>query len=170
MKVAHRHWKVQHQRKDFAVKSARCVVASNDVVALEDLQVRNRRLAKSIHDAMWSPFGDCLVYFGKVFGKPVVKVPPEYTSQDCSECGNRVRKSLSERSHVCNHPLCGCAPDVDALRTATKMRHGTSCGAHWRISSKRIGGHSRTWKVRLPKRLQRWPPYYLLTQDSKGCL
>ncbi len=40
----------------------------------------------------------------------VVAVPPAYTSQDCSECGKRVKKSLSTRTHVCS---CGCVLDRD---------------------------------------------------------
>ena len=113
------------QRKDFAVKLARCVVKSSDFVALEDLKVRNlvrnRHLAKSIHDASWSLFGNWLLYYGQVFGKPVVKVPPAYTSQDCSACGNRVRKSLSERTHVCS---CGCILDRDENAARNILRLG----------------------------------------------
>jgi putative transposase len=125
VKVARRHLRVKNQRKDFAVKLARCVVASNDVVVLEDLQVRNlvrnRHLAKSIHDVAWSQFGNYLLYYGKVFGKPVVKVPPAYTSQDCSSCGNRVKKSLSERTHICS---CGCILDRDENAARNILRLG----------------------------------------------
>jgi len=128
VRVSRRHLRVRNQRKDFAVKLARCVVASNDVVALEDLQVRNlvknRHLSKSIHDAAWSQFGNWLCYFGKVFGKPVVKVPPAYTSQACSQCGNRVKKSLSERTHVCNNPSCGCILDRDENAARNILRLG----------------------------------------------
>ena len=125
VKVARRHLKVSRQRKDFAVKAARCVVKSSDFVALEDLQVRNlvknRKLNKSIHDASWSLFANWLLYFGSVFGKPVVKVPPAYTSQDCSSCGNRVKKSLSERTHVC---ACGCVLDRDENAAKNILRLG----------------------------------------------
>ncbi len=125
VKVSRRHLKVQRQRKDFAVKLARCVVMSADIVALEDLQVRNlvrnRKLSKSLHDAAWSQFGNWLCYYGQVFGKPVVKVPPAYTSQDCSACGNRVRKSLSERTHVCQ---CGCILDRDENAARNILRLG----------------------------------------------
>ena len=125
VKVARRHLKVSRQRKDFAVKTARCVVKSSDFVALEDLQVRNlvknRKLSKSIHDASWSLFANWLLYFGSVFGKPVVKVPPAYTSQDCSSCGNRVKKSLSERTHVC---ACGCVLDRDENAAKNILRLG----------------------------------------------
>lgn len=51
MKLARKHLKVSRQRKDHAVKLARCVVASNDLIAYEDLTVpnlvKNRHLAKS---------------------------------------------------------------------------------------------------------------------------
>ncbi len=40
-KLARKHLKVSRQRKDFAVKTARCVVRSNDLVAYEDLIVPN---------------------------------------------------------------------------------------------------------------------------------
>lgn len=91
MFLGRKHLKVQRQRKDFAVKLARCVVMSNDFVAYEDLQVRNKvknhHLAKSICEAGWSQFTQGLQYFGKMFGRIVVAVPPQYTSQNCSQCG-----------------------------------------------------------------------------------
>ncbi len=44
------HLKVQRQRKDWAIKQARCVVHSNDVIVYEDLKVRDEysrhRMAK----------------------------------------------------------------------------------------------------------------------------
>jgi len=53
--LSRKHLKVSRQRKDFAVKKALCVIQSNDLVAYEDLQVRNmvrnRKLSKSISDA-----------------------------------------------------------------------------------------------------------------------
>jgi putative transposase len=55
---------------------------------------------------------DCAIdpNFGKVYGKTVVAVAPQYTSQDCSSCGNRVQKSLSVRTHFCS---CGTVLDRD---------------------------------------------------------
>ena len=123
--LGRRHLKVQRQRKDFAIKLARCVVKSSDLVALEDLQVRNmirnHCLAKSIADASWSLFSDWLSYYGGVFGRPVVKVPPQYTSQDCSSCRRRVQKSLSERTHACQ---CGCVLDRDHNAAKNILRLG----------------------------------------------
>jgi len=113
-RLGKKHLKVGRQRKDFAVKTALCVVKSSDFVAYEDLQVRNMvknyKLAKSISDAAWSQFAQWLQYFGKVYGKTVIAVAPMYTSQDCSACGNAVKKSLSVRTHVCS---CGAVLDRD---------------------------------------------------------
>ena len=107
-KLGRKHLKVSRQRKDFAAKTALCAVKSSDFVAYEELQVRNmvknHKLAKSISDAAWSQFAQWLEYFGKVYGKTVIAVAPQYTSQDCSVCGNTVKKTLSTRTHIC---CCG---------------------------------------------------------------
>jgi len=42
---------------------------------------------------------------------PVIAVAPQYTSQRCSECGTKVKKSLSVRTHIC--PSCGLVLDRD---------------------------------------------------------
>jgi putative transposase len=90
------------------------LIQSNDLVAYEDLKVRNmvknHKLALSISDASWSLFREWLEYFAKVFDKVVVAVPPHQTSQNCSGCGAVVKKSLSVRTHVCK---CGTVLDRD---------------------------------------------------------
>src|SRR5919202_1898961 len=110
------HLKVSRRRKDFAVKTARALIQSADLVAIEDLKVRNmvknHHLAKSISDASWTLFRQWLEYFGKVFDVPVIAVAPHYTSQDCSNCGQSVKKALSTRTHKCPH--CGHIDDRDA--------------------------------------------------------
>ena len=114
-RLSRKHLKVSRQRKDFAVKLARCVVQSNDLVAYEDLMVRNMvknsKLSKSISDAAWSNFRSWLEYFGKVFGVVTVAIPPHYTSANCSNCREVVKKSLSQRTHRCPH--CGHVQDRD---------------------------------------------------------
>jgi len=104
-KMARKHLQLSRQRKDFAVKTASTLVQSNDLIAYENLQVRNmvknHKLAKSISDASWSMFVVWLEYYAKLHKIVTVAVPPQYTSQDCSGCGERVKKTLSERTHQC---------------------------------------------------------------------
>ncbi len=66
--------------------------------------VKNHHLAQCICDASWYQFTQWLDYYGQVWDKTVIEVAPNYTSQDCSNCGHRVKKSLSTRTHKC--PRC----------------------------------------------------------------
>jgi putative transposase len=126
-----RHLKISRQRKDHAIKLARCVIKSNDLVAYEDLRiknmVKNHCLAKSINDASWYQFRVFLEYFGKVFGKVTIAVPPQYTSQECSSCGVIVKKSLSVRTHTCQ---CGCVLDRDHNAARNILSRGLSTVGH----------------------------------------
>ena len=73
--------------------------------------VRNHKLSKSINDASWSQFREWLEYFGRIYGVPVIAVAPHWTSQECSNCGEKVVKSLSTRTHNCPH--CGYSSSRD---------------------------------------------------------
>jgi putative transposase len=126
-----RYLKISRQRKDHAVKLARCVITSNDVVVYEDLRVsnmvKNHCLAKSISDASWYQFRMFLEYFGKVFGRITIAVNPAYTSQECSRCGAIVKKTLSTRTHVCK---CGCEMDRDHNAAINILNRGISTTGH----------------------------------------
>ncbi len=90
--------------------------------------VRNRHLAKSISDAGWSTFRDWVEYFGLKYGKVTVAVPPHNTSQNCSNCGKKVKKSLSTRTHVCTH--CGYVEDRDVNASINILKRGLSTVGH----------------------------------------
>ena len=125
------HLKISRQRNEHAKRLARCVIKSNDLVAYEDLKVknlvRNHCLAKSINDAGWYQFRKWLEYFGKKFGRITVAVNPAYTSQNCSSCGEVVKKSLSTRTHVC---LCGCILDRDHNAAINILERALSTTGH----------------------------------------
>lgn len=77
--------------------------------------MKNHKLAKSISDASWSMFIGWVEYFAKLHkivtvavshgssadGTALRSLPSQYTSQDCVGCGNRVKKTLSTRTHQC---------------------------------------------------------------------
>jgi putative transposase len=108
------HLKISRQREEHAKRVARCVIQSNDLVAYEDLRiknlVKNHCLAKSINDAGWFQFRKWLECFGIKFGRITVAVNPALTSQECSSCRTLVKKSLSMRTHACQ---CGFVLDRD---------------------------------------------------------
>lgn len=107
-KYSRKHLRVSRQRTEHAKKLARHVCKSNDLVAYEDLRVanmlKNHCLAKSITDASWYQFRQWIEHFATKFGRLAIAVPPQYTSQECSQCKVIVKKSLSTRTHLCS---CG---------------------------------------------------------------
>ena len=125
------HLKISRQRKDHAIKLARCVIQSNDLIVYEDLRiknmVKNHCLAKSINDASWYQFRIWIEYFGKVFERVTVAVNPAYTSQECSSCGAIVQKTLSTRTHVCK---CGCVMDRDFNAARNILSRGLGTVGH----------------------------------------
>ncbi|QBQ73806.1 transposase [Nodularia phage vB_NspS-kac68v162] len=130
---ARKHLRISRQRNEHAKRIARNVCKSNDLVAYEDLRVRNllknHCLAKSIADASWYLFRQWIEYFAGKFGKLAIAVAPHYTSQKCSNCDAIVKKSLSTRTHVCN---CGCSlhrdenAAINILNLARQAREGHS--------------------------------------------
>ena len=126
-----RHLKISRQRKDHAIKLARYVITSNDVVAYEDLRiknmVRNHCLAKSINDASWYQFRAWMEYFGKVFGKITIAFPAAGTSQECPKCDAIVKKSLSTRTHACQ---CGCVMPRDHASARIILSRGLATVGH----------------------------------------
>ncbi|NEQ18157.1 MAG: IS200/IS605 family element transposase accessory protein TnpB [Moorea sp. SIO3E2] len=127
---------------------ARCVIHSNDVVAYEDLRVRNlvknHCLAKSINDAGWYQFRKWLEYFGQKFGRQTIAVNPAYTSQNCSSCCEVVKKSLSTRTHTCK---CGCVLDRDHNAAINILKRALGTVGHtgtWIIDPNALGEDAST--------------------------
>ncbi|ODH02460.1 transposase [Nostoc sp. KVJ20] len=131
-RYARKHLRVSRQRKEYCKRLAYSVIQSNDLVAYEDLNVKglvkNRHLAKSISDAGWSTFRSWVEYFGHKYGKVTVAVPPNNTSQNCSNCGKKVNKSLSTRTHICTH--CGYVEDRDVNASINILNLGLSTVGH----------------------------------------
>ncbi len=131
-RLARGYQKVSRQRKDFAMKQASALVKSSDLIAYEHLHIRNmvknRHLARSIHDASWGLFLSWVRYYGAIHHVPVVAIPAAYTSQDCSGCGFRVWKSLSVRTHIC--PNCGLILDRDHNSAVSIREEGIRTWGH----------------------------------------
>ena len=113
--VAMTHQKIANQRLDFLHKIARMIVNENDIIVVEKLQIqnmiKNRHLSKSIADAGWGMFLQILKYKAEEAGKRVIEVNPRGTSQECSVCGEIVKKNLSVRIHSC--PYCSTVLNRD---------------------------------------------------------
>jgi putative transposase len=121
-KVAGLHGKVRRQRLDLAHKTALDLVRDYDLVAVEDLRVRNmtRRAApkpdpdrpgqfppngqaaksglnRSILDAGWGAFVNVLRAKAESAGRVIVEVDARHTSQRCAAWAVSRRRTVSCR-------------------------------------------------------------------------
>ena len=107
-RVAKAHLKVANQRKDFHYKVAKKLLSKGKHIAYEALNTKGiarTRLAKSIYDAGWGQFLQILAVKAERAGLRAIAVDPRGTSQDCSQCGQKVPKTIRDRGHSCPH--CG---------------------------------------------------------------
>lgn len=118
IKVARVHEKIMNQRDDFLQKQSTILERENQIICIEDLNVRgmvrNHRLARSIVSASWSKFFTMLEYKSSWYGNDLIRVPTMYpSSQTCSCCGyrNPLTKKLSVRRWEC--PNCHTIHDRD---------------------------------------------------------
>lgn len=112
--VSRIHERISNRRSNFAHQESRKLANRFGFVAFENLNIQNmqsnHRLTKSISDAAWNQFVLFTTYKVEKTGGCVIQVAPRYTSQICSQCGERVVKTLSDRIHQCS---CGLVLDRD---------------------------------------------------------
>ena len=119
--------KIANKRKDYLHKITTELVKSYDVIVIEDLKVKNllknHHLAKSITNNSWYLFREMLEYKCKWYGKQLVVVKPNYTSQICSNCGyHSGKKPLEIREWTC--PKCRVHHDRDINAAVNILNKG----------------------------------------------
>ena len=119
--------KVANKRKDYLHKITTELVKSYDVIVIEDLKtknlLKNHHLAKSITNNSWYLFREMLEYKCKWYGKKLIKVSPNYTSQICSNCGyHSGKKPLDVREWTC--PKCNTYHDRDINASINILNRG----------------------------------------------
>ena len=115
LQLQRHHERVKNRRQDFLNKVAHRLISRYDLIALEDLRiknmVRNHHLSKSILDAGWNYLTQRLEGKAESAGRRVEFVPAAYTSKTCSRCGTIFENlTLSDRWVEC---ACGLSLDRD---------------------------------------------------------
>ena len=129
IKVARLHRHIVNQRNDFLHQISSQYINENQVIILEDLDIKQMEqdssLSRYIVDASWSKLVSMLEYKGKWYGRDIIKVPTFYpSSQLCSSCGyqNKKLKDLSIRNWVC--PKCGTFHNRDYNASINILKKG----------------------------------------------
>lgn len=128
-KIAKIHLKIRNQRADFLHKITTTLVKNHDIIAVENLaiknMVRNSRLSRSISDAAWSKFVTFLRYKCAWNGKHLVQIDRfEPTSKICSNCNNKQEMPLNKRLFNCNS--CGMSKHRDLNASKNILAAGMS--------------------------------------------
>lgn len=111
-KLARLERSVSAQRENFHYSIAKDIVKSHDYIFGEELKasnlVRNHCLAYAISDAGWRLFLQRLEWSASKAGKTFLLVPPQHTTQTCSNCGYIMKGdehlTLGDREWFC--PSC----------------------------------------------------------------
>lgn len=110
--------KTKNQRLDFLHKESTRLVNENDIIGLEDINLKSMSKAlhfgKSVSDNGFGMFRQMLTYKAAKKGKQVILIDKWFpSSKTCHTCGyfNKELK-LSDRTYVC--PVCGEIFDRDA--------------------------------------------------------
>jgi putative transposase len=152
--VAARHRKIANQRRDFHHKTARALVASYDLVVVEDLAIANMRrranplpdpdqpgaflpngaaaktgLNRSISDAAWGQFVSILRAKAEDAGRTWIEVDPRHTSDRCENCGYAARENrVTQAAFTCQ--ACGHTAHADEQAARNILRAGLALHAH----------------------------------------
>jgi putative transposase len=124
--VAKVHSKTARCREDFLHKLSRKIVNENQVIAVENLNikgmVKNHNLAKAISDVGWGMFCTMLKYKAENEGKTYIEIDRFFpSSKTCHVCLNRVDSlTLDLRVWTCKH--CGTHHDRD-VNAAINIRN-----------------------------------------------
>ena len=143
-KIQKLHWHIANIREDYLHKSSCALSKNHAIVCMEDLQVSNMSksakgtldrpgrnvkvksgLNKAILDQGWGELTRQLSYKQYWRGGVLVLVPPQYTSQQCSECGhvdadNRPSQAVFH-CHACSH-----TENADTNAAKNVLREGLS--------------------------------------------
>lgn len=127
LKVAKIYEKITNGRTDFLHKLSRKLIDENQVICVEDLNVKgimsNHKLAKSVANCGWGEFVRQLAYKAEWYGRTLIKIDRFFpSSKTCYDCGYINQElSLKDREWKC---VCGKNIDRDYNASLNILKQG----------------------------------------------
>ena len=135
-RLAKAHERVRMAERHALHRLTTAIVRQHRRIAVEDLRipnlVRNRHLARRIHEQQWGRLVQQLTYKAASAGGEVVRVDPKRTSMACSDCGHVQPMPLCVREFRCGN--CGLSLDRD-VNAAANILNRASAVAGWDIGA-----------------------------------
>lgn len=128
------HTKISDSRNDFTHKITTKLIKNNDLIVMEDLQVknmiRNPNLAKAIQDVSWGKIERQSTYKSELYGRALVKIDKFFpSSKRCSACGFILNKlDLSTRAWICPECKSINPRDFNAAKNILQAGHAILAG------------------------------------------
>ena len=124
--VAREYNRIKVRERNALHKITSEIVEKTNRIAVEDLEikgmVRNKNLARPIHEQQWGARRTQLTYKAESAGGEVVPVKPQHTSQTCSKCGARDKSYRNAKRFKCG--ACGHTMDADLNASINILRLG----------------------------------------------
>ena len=129
LKIQRLYLKIRNARKHMIYKLANKIIKENDIIAIENLDVKSmyqvHKIAKHLKNLPIREFIRVLKYKSNWLGKKVIEINKYYpSSQSCNRCDykNEEVKDLSVRKWTC--PKCGMIHDRDINASTNIMFEG----------------------------------------------
>ena len=117
LKLAIAHEKLSNKRKDYLHKITTKLIKENDVICIENLNVKgmmkNHHLAKAIQDSSFGTLAVMLKYKAAWHNRQIIEIGRFFPSSKTCHCCGYVKKdlTLNDRKWIC--PKCGIHHDRD---------------------------------------------------------
>ena len=140
--VARTHKKVRDKRRAYQWQAAKKIVDTAESVTHEELNIKGmkarckpkrengrflpngqsakRALNRAISDASWGGLFQKIAWLALKAGKPVFKVAPHHTSQECLSCGHISKNNRKEEKFLCEN--CGHLDHADTQASRNLQR------------------------------------------------
>ncbi|MBP5395283.1 MAG: transposase [Candidatus Methanomethylophilaceae archaeon] len=131
-KINHIHEKIENRRRNNIETISAYIVKHHDPIVMENLSVgrlryksMNRRMTNGYNDASLGELRRRIQDKAESAGRAIILVDPKGTSQECSQCGSIVKKTLKDRVHSC--PKCGIKMNRDVNAAINILKRSSPC-------------------------------------------